>query len=114
MRDQIRNFANTVSDAASSAVRKASDLLQAHKPSDEQVANALTEAKRVGGKLVDNSAEMATEVSQTKIFRDAAKGAGLGAVAGVPPYRRANQWRFNRSGNGCLLGPEVWTSGAAN
>lgn len=84
MKDQFIKLTNQAGEALTDVARKTTDLVQATRPDPERVESAFSAVKRVGAALVDEAKEMGRELSETKTFRDAAKGAGVGAIAGVP------------------------------
>ncbi len=84
MKNKFTEMAQMASIAVSTAASKTTEFVQAHKPTDEDMEKAKSMALRAGKAVVDEAASIGKEMVESKMFRDAAKGAGVGAVVGVP------------------------------
>lgn len=84
MKDKLSQMAFKAGQAASAAARKTADYVQAHKPTEQDLAQAKAMALKAGRAVADETVALGKEVAQSKTFKDAAKGAGVGAVAAIP------------------------------
>jgi len=84
MKDKLSQMAIKAGQAASAAARKTADYVQTHKPTEQDLAQAKAMALKAGRAAADETMALSKEVAQSKTFKDAAKGAGVGAVAAIP------------------------------
>ena len=84
MKDKLSQMAFKAGQAASAAARKTADYVQTHKPTEQDLAQAKAMALKAGRAAADETMALGKEVAQSKTFKDAAKGAGVGAVAAIP------------------------------
>ena len=79
MKDKFTEIAHKVQTTATSVAKQTQDFVQAH-ATEENVERAKAMAPQAGNAAV----EFSKEITQTKIFQDAAKGAAVGALVTVP------------------------------
>ena len=84
MKDRLSQMAFKAGQAASAAARKTADYVQTHKPTEQDLVQAKAMALKAGRAVADETMALGKEVAQSKTFKDAAKGAGVGAVAAIP------------------------------
>lgn len=84
MKDKLSQMAFKAGQAASAAARKTADYVQTHKPTEQDLVQAKAMALKAGKAVADETMALGKEVAQSKTFKDAAKGAGVGAVAAIP------------------------------
>lgn len=84
MKDRLSQMAFKAGQAASAAAKKTADYVQTHKPTEQDLAQAKAMALKAGKAVADETMALGKEVAQSKTFKDAAKGAGVGAVAAIP------------------------------
>jgi len=84
MKSKLSELAFKAGKAMSVAVSKTADYVQAHKPTEQDLEQAKALALKAGKTVADEAVALGKEVAQSKAFKDAAKGAGVGAVAAIP------------------------------
>jgi hypothetical protein len=84
MKEKLTELARKAKSTASDVAKKTADLVQAHKPSQEDMARAKTQLRKAGKAVGDGAVEMGREMAETKAFKDGAKGAAVGAGVGIP------------------------------
>jgi hypothetical protein len=84
MKNKLSELAARAAHATTSAASRTKDYVQAHKPTEQDLAQANIVAKAVGTKMVNAAVDMGKEAAQSKTFKDAAKGAGAGAIVAIP------------------------------
>ncbi len=84
MKEKLFQMASKAGRTVSAAANKTADYVQAHKPTDEDMAQAKAFALKTGKAVASEAVTLSKEVAQSKTFKDAAKGAGVGAVAAIP------------------------------
>lgn len=105
MKDKLSQMAFEAGQAASAAARKTADYVQTHKPTEQDLVQAKAMALKAGKAVADETMALGKEVAQSKTFKDAAKGAGVGAVAAIPiPIIGPAVGAVNGAGAGIYLG----------
>lgn len=84
MKEKLSQMAFKAGQAVSAAASKTADYVQTHKPTEQDLAQAKAMALKAGKAVADETVALGKEVAQSKTFKDAAKGAGVGAVAAIP------------------------------
>jgi hypothetical protein len=84
MKEKLSQMAFKAGQAVSAAASKTADYVQTHKPTEQDLAQAKAMAIKAGKAVADETVALGKEVAQSKTFKDAAKGAGVGAVAAIP------------------------------
>ena len=84
MKEKLSQMAFKAGQAMSAAASKTADYVQTHKPTEQDLAQAKAMAIKAGRAVADETVALGKEVAQSKTFKDAAKGAGVGAVAAIP------------------------------
>lgn len=84
MKEKLSQIAFKAGQAVSAAASKTADYVQTHKPTEQDLAQAKAMAIKAGKAVADETVALGKEVAQSKTFKDAAKGAGVGAVAAIP------------------------------
>lgn len=84
MKEKLSQMAFKAGQAVSAAASKTADYVQTHKPTQQDLAQAKAMAIKAGKAVADETVALGKEVAQSKTFKDAAKGAGVGAVAAIP------------------------------
>ena len=84
MKDKLSQMALKAGRAVSAAANKTADYVQTHKPTEHDLAQAKAMALKAGKAVADETVALGKEVAQSKTFKDAAKGAGVGALAAIP------------------------------
>ena len=84
MKEKLSQMAFKASRAVSAAANKTADYVQTHKPTEQNLAQAKAMALKAGKAVADETMALGKEVAQSKTFKNAAKGAGVGAVAAIP------------------------------
>jgi Short C-terminal domain len=84
MKDKLSQMASWAGKTVTSAANKTADFVQSHKPSEEDLEHAKALAVKAGKAVADQTVALGKEVMQSKTFKDAAKGAGVGALAAIP------------------------------
>ena len=84
MKEKLSQMAFKAGQAMSAAASKTADYVQTHKPTEQDLAQAKAMAIKAGKAVADETVALGKEVAQSKTFKDAAKGAGVGAVAAIP------------------------------
>ena len=84
MKNKFTKIALNARQAVSSAANKTTDYVRAHKPTESDWENAKTVTLGAGNAVAKEAAELGRQAAQSKTFKDAAKGAGVGALIAVP------------------------------
>ena len=84
MSNKFSLFAFRAGKAVASAASKTTDFVQTHKPSDEDMIKAKALVTKAGKAVANEAMTLGKDVVQSKHFKDAVKGAGVGAVVAVP------------------------------
>lgn len=84
MKDKLSQMALKAGRVVSAAASKTADYVQTHKPTEQDLAQAKAMALKAGKVVADETVALGKEVAQSQTFKDAAKGAGVGAVAAIP------------------------------
>lgn len=84
MKDKLSQMALKAGRAVSAAANKTADYVQTHRPTEQDLAQAKAMALKAGKAVADETVALGKEVAQSKTFKDAAKGAGVGALAAIP------------------------------
>lgn len=84
MKDKLSQMALKAGRAVSAAASKTADYVQTHKPTEHDLAQAKAMALKAGKAVADETVALGKEVAQSQTFKDAAKGAGVGALAAIP------------------------------
>ena len=84
MKEKLSQMAFKAGRSVSAAANKTADYVQTHKPTEQDFAQAKAMALKAGKALADETVALGKEMAQSKTFKDAAKGAGVGAMAAIP------------------------------
>ena len=84
MKEKLSLMALKAGRAVSAAANKTAVYVQTRMPTEQDLAQAKAMALKVGKAVADETVSLGKEVAQSKTFKDAAKGAGVGAVAAIP------------------------------
>lgn len=84
MKEKLSQMAFKAGRAVSAAANKTADYVQTHKPTGQDFAQAKAVALKAGKAVAGETVALGKEVTQSKTFKDAAKGAGVGALAAIP------------------------------
>lgn len=84
MKNKLSQLAFKAGKAVSAAASKTTEFYKTHKPTEQELEQAKALAFKAGKTVADEAVALGKEVVQSKTFKDAAKGAGVGAVAAIP------------------------------
>lgn len=84
MKDKLSQMAINASRAVSVAAKKTADYVQSYKPTEQDLAQVKALALKAGKMVADETVALGKDVAQSKTFKDAARGAGVGALAAIP------------------------------
>jgi hypothetical protein len=84
MKDKLAALAQRAKDTATEAARQTTQFVQAHAPTEEDLAHARARVLAAGRAASAAAAELRKDMAQSKTFQDGAKGAAVGAVVAIP------------------------------
>lgn len=84
MKEKLFQMASKAGRTVGDAASKTAGYVQAHKPTESDWANAKALTLKTGNVVASETVALGKQVVRSQTFKDAAKGAGVGAVAAVP------------------------------
>lgn len=84
MKDKLVELARKAKASTEAAATRAGELVQAHSPSPDELAEMKARAIEAGRAVGQGAMELGRELAESKVVKDGAKGAAVGAVVAVP------------------------------